>query len=98
MSFSWKFSVSVFLKWFLPLLLELNGPTTQHNLSDGTLVLLQHSQLMFLFYCWCVCVRQKTQHNFVPLFIRGQMAIFPSLLLYSDTNLFIQAFQTCQTV
>lgn len=41
MNFSWKFSVlSVFLKWFLHLLLELNGPTTQHNLNDGTLVLL----------------------------------------------------------
>lgn len=76
MNFSWKFSVlSVFLKWFLPLLLELNGPTTQHNLNDGTL--LQHSQLMFLFYCWCACVRQKTQHkNVFFLFIRGPMAIF----------------------
>lgn len=65
-NFCWKFSVlSVFFKWFLPLLLELNGPTMQHNLSDGTLVLLQHSQLMFLFYCWCVCacVCQQTQHK-----------------------------------
>lgn len=81
MNFSWKFSVlSVFLKWFLPLLLELNGPTTQHNLNDGTLVLLQHSQLMFPFYCWCECVRQKTQHKNVFSFLSGVQ--WPSLHLF----------------
>lgn len=45
----------------------------------------------------CVCARRHSISVFFSL-IRGPMAIFPALLLYSDINLFIQAFQTCHTV
>lgn len=93
-NFCWKFRVlSVFLKWFLPWLFELNGPTTQHNLNDGALVLLLRTQLMLPFIVLCVCARvcvracarrQKTKMFF--FFVSGWMTIYLSL------PMFIQAF------
>lgn len=80
-NFCWKFRVlSVSLKWLLPLLFELNGPTMQHNLYDGALVLLQRAQLMLPFIVSCVCGRvQKTQNKNVCFSLLGWMATYLSL-------------------
>lgn len=78
-NFCWKFRVlSVSLKLFLPLLFELNGPTRQHNLNAGALVLLQRAQLMLPFIVLCVCVGVlKTQNKNICSFLWG--AEWPSI-------------------
>lgn len=87
-NFCRKFRVlSVFLKWFLPLLFELNGPTTQHNLNDAAVVLLQRTQLIlpFIVSCvWAYAGRHKIK-MFVRLYrgLSGHRSISPLLSDFS---------------
>lgn len=78
-NFCWKFRVlRVSAKLFLPLVFEVNGPTMQHNLSDGALVLL--CSIIASFYCLlCASVCKKTQNKNVCAFVSG--AEWPSIYL-----------------